>query len=100
MVIVKKGQAYSKMKKEFKFRMGQLDNLKFKSSLMIGKDLVDVKRVMRDYTKKLEISKAEKSLQKKGDYYYVANQIKDFEKFNGKLVQLDEVVKRNNNLVS
>jgi hypothetical protein len=67
---------------------------------MSGKDLVDVKRVMRDYTSKLETGEAENTLKQKGDYYYISNHIRDFERSHGKLIQLDDVVKRNNNLVS
>lgn len=62
MVIIKKGLAYNKLKTEFKFRMEQLDDLKFQSSLMVGKDLVDVKRVMREYTHRLKIDEAESTL--------------------------------------
>lgn len=85
LVMKRKMKIYSRMKEEILGKIERMEDMKFANALMCGQDLADVKREMERYTSRLQTEKTKTAVEKQSDFYYIFNQMSDFEKFHGPL---------------
>lgn len=97
---VRKKSVYRDLRKTFFKKLDLLEDLKFKNSLLRAKDLGQVRKMMKEYTKDLKPGVFKTAMQRRGDGYYVSTKLNHFEKTHGKLYHFDENVKNGVEMVS